>query len=521
MSFLLALLVLTASVSSLLTVANLWQVKEWRIDRLREHLRSEGVLFQLLGTTRPALVLLALPSLILRWIAPELWSFGILAALATLTVVKFALGKQPSPVWTAKALAIVSVSILCTIVIAVVHTNLVSARFLPLLIWLPLGQPFVIACAWCLFYPVDFLLKRRIMERARMLRERHAAIIVIGITGSVGKTTTKELLLHLLKDRGARATPAYVNSEIGIARWLIQELSAPVVPALLIVEMGAYQGGEIALLARVTRPLLGIITFIGTQHIALFKSQERLLAAKAELFDALPQEGAAILNGDSPFADALKSHARCRTVTVSTGGTADLEAMDIEETGTGIRFRAGSTVVSVPLHGTHNVTNVLLAMAAAETLGMRRNECARALLTFRPPEHTFAVRSIGSVTLLDDTHNASPTSFSAAIQWAKEHPSECKILFSSGLIELGEEEDRVHAKLGMEAAGVFHRVIFTHARHARSFEQGFGRPVEFLSKHALPIPVSCLFVCIGRIPEETIRRLLPVNAQPITRNQEQ
>jgi len=509
MFILFVLLALTASLSALLTVANLWQVKEWRIDRLREHLRSEGVLFQLLGTTRPAILLLALPSLVLRWISPELWTAGVLASLTALTIVKFALGKQPSPVWTAKALAIVSVSIVFSIAIAFALIDLLPSQRLPILILLPLSQPLVILFAWCLFYPLDFFLKRRIMRQAMRLRARNPDLIVIGITGSVGKTTTKELLLHLLKDRGARATPAYVNSEIGVSRWMIRELSATASPKILIVEMGAYQGGEIALLAKIAQPLLGIITFIGTQHIALFGSQERLLDAKAELFEALPKEGAAILNGDSPFAQALQSRAHCRTVTVSTGESADLEAFDIEETSTGLKFRAGNTVVSVPLHGTHNVSNILLAMAAAETIGMKRSECARSLLTFRPPEHTFSVRSVGSVTLLDDTHNASPASFSAAILWAKAHPSEQKVLFSSGLIELGEEEDRFHAKLGMEAAGVFHRVIFTHHRHARSFERGFGRPVEFLSKHTMPVPPGVLFVCIGRIPEQHIRSLLP------------
>lgn len=509
MSFLLAVLVLTASVSALFTVANLWQVKEWRFNRLREHLRSEGTLFQLLGVTRPLLILLFLPALIFRVISPELWTFGVLAALTVLTVVKLALGKQPSPVWTAKALAMVSVSAGMTLAATLVLIELLPAHRLPVVSILPLLQPVAIGIAWLLFLPLDHLLKRRIMERARALRSRHGSLIVIGVTGSVGKTTTKELLLHLLRDRGARATPAYVNTEIGVSRWMIAELSTPVPPKILIVEMGAYQGGEIALLAKIAQPQIGIITFIGTQHIALFGSQEKLLAAKAELFDALPEDGAAILNGDSPFAGALRDRARCRTVTVSTGGPADLEALDIEETGTGIRFRAGTTPVSVPLHGTHNVTNVLLAMAAAETAGLKRAECARALLTFRPPEHTFSVRTVGTVTLLDDTHNASSTSFSAAIQWAKEQPAEHKVLFSSGLIELGEEEDRVHAKLGQEAAGIFHRVIFTHARHARSFERGLGRPVEFFSKKTPPVPAGCLFVCIGRIPEQAIRRLLP------------
>ncbi|MDD5041557.1 MAG: Mur ligase family protein, partial [Candidatus Peribacteraceae bacterium] len=298
-------------------------------------------------------------------------------------------------------------------------------------------------------------------------------------------------------------------SEIGVARWMTKTLSKTASPKILIVEMGAYRSGEIRRLCDFARPLIGIITFIGSQHMALFGSQEALLAAKAELFDALPPEGACIVNGDSPFAEQLRKHARCRTVTVGTGGPSDLEAFDIEETSTGLRFRVGSTMITPPLHGTHNVTNILLAMAAAEVLGIKRPEIARRLLTFRPPEHTFSVRPTGTVTLLDDTHNASQASFKAGIGWAKGQPAEEKVLLTSGLIELGEEEDRVHAQLGVEAAGVFDRVIFAHARHARSFARGYGKPVEFLSKKTLSVKPGSLFLCVGRIPEETVRRLLP------------
>jgi len=113
------------------------------------------------------------------------------------------------------------------------------------------------------------------------------------------------------------------------------------------------------------------------------------------------------------------------------------------------------------------------------------------------------------VTVLDDTHNASVASFRAAIVWAKAQPEETKVLLTSGLIELGEAEDRVHAALGVEAADTFDRVIFTNRRHVRAFEQGFGKPVETLGKLTQPVTSPALLACIGRIPDETIRHLLP------------
>ncbi len=508
MSLLFILLTLLATLCPLLTFAALWQVKEWRFDRLREHFRSEGLFLQTFGFLKPLILLLSLPVLLHQWIPYDTWTIGVLSLLTILTVIRLALSRQPRPVWTAKALSLMSGAVFF-VLLAALLILLLPATSVPALTVVPLLAPIALLLSWSLFLPVDFLLKHRIMRRARASRDRHDHLIVIGITGSVGKTTTKELLLHLLRDQGAKATPAYVNSEIGVARWIIQTLSGASVPKILIVEMGAYRSGEIQRLCSIARPLVGIITFIGSQHMALFGSQEKLLAAKAELFDALPPEGAGIVNGDSPFAEQLRTHAHCRTVTVGTGGPSDLEAFDIEETTTGLRFRAGNTMITTPLHGTHNVTNILLAMAAAEVLGLKRPEIARRLLSFKPPEHTFSVRSIGTVTLLDDTHNASQASFKASIGWAKAQPAEEKVLLASGLIELGEEEDRVHAQLGVEAAGVFNRVLFAHARHARSFARGYGKPVEILSKKTQPVTQRSLFICVGRIPEEIIRSLLP------------
>jgi len=508
MSLLLVLLTLTASLSPLLTFSTLWQVKEWRTDRLKEHMRSEGWFLQTFGFLKPLILLLALPALLHRWVEHETWTMSVLSLLTILTVIRLALNRQPRPVWTMKAIALVS-GAMCFILLAALLILLLPVEHVPALVTIPLLTPLAVLLSWILFLPVDALLKRRIRYRARIARDRHGQLIVIGITGSVGKTTTKELLLHLLKDQGAMATPAYVNSEIGVARWITQALSGTSVPKILIVEMGAYRSGEIRRLCHIARPLIGIITFIGSQHMALFGSQEKLLSAKAELFDSLPPEGAGIVNGDSPFAEQLRTHAHCRTVTVGTGGPADMEAFDIEETSTGLRFRSGNTMITTPLHGTHNVTNILLAMAAAEVLGLKRPEIAHRLPSFRPPEHTFSVRVIGTTTLLDDTHNASQASFKASIGWAKSQPAEEKVLLTSGLIELGEEEDRVHAQLGVEAAGIFSRVIFSHPRHARSFARGYGKPVEILSKKTQPVSQRSLFVCVGRIPEQTVRRLLP------------
>ena len=531
---------LVATLSPLLTFAHLWQIKEWRVDRLLTHLQEEGWLRQVFGVVRPLVILVflclalffQLPSvtrgqgMLPTW--PE-WMLLALLALDLLFCLQLLLGRQPRTVWTMKATVLVTASLLLDTLIVVTATmddwHLVI--FSPLLVLL---QPFILALTYGLFWPVDHFLKLQIIRRATTLREQFPDLTVIGITGSVGKTTTKELLAHILAERHPIVTPAHMNADIGIARWLIRELEiancelritahknapneSPITnrkSQILIAEMGAYRSGEIALLCRILKPSIGIITFIGTQHLALFGSAQALCKAKAELFDALPLEGHAFLNADSVSCAHLRDHCHCPVTTVGTGGISDVKATDIEEVPTGISFKVDGTRFVIPLHGTHNVTNVLLAIACAMQLGVMLETIAQRLLTFAPPSRTFQVREDHGVRILDDTHNSSAASFKAAIAWARTQPENQKILLCSGLIELGEEQERTHAELGAFASGIFQRAIFLHLRSGEQFAKGFGNDVEILSKKNLPVPPGSLLVCVGRMGPEVIRRLLSV-----------
>ncbi|PIR48693.1 hypothetical protein COU80_03240 [Candidatus Peregrinibacteria bacterium CG10_big_fil_rev_8_21_14_0_10_55_24] len=500
---LLALIVVIASLSPLCTLAALWQVKEWRTDRLREHLRSEGILRQLFGVTRPALLALTGIPYIVGVLPEHLWPLTPLLLFIAANALQIVLKKQREPVWTQKAIALCMTSTLL-IAVAALET---SPRHLP---FLPLLVPAFLLIAWMLWQPADALLKRRVMRRARAVRSQRNDLRVIGITGSVGKSTTKELLAHILGKEKTLATPAHVNTEMGVSQWLSQMLPAHQNIDTLIVEMGAYRPGEIALLCSIVQPQFGILTFIGTQHIGLFGSQEVLSQAKGELLAALPPEGHAFLNGDCSLCASLKDKAPCPVVLVGTGGPVDIEAFEIEETPQGIRFRVGTTRYSVPLHGTHNVTNVLLAIAVARALEMKDEEIAAKLSSFSPMLHTFSVREERETTILDDTHNASPASFQAALGWARGQPAAHKILLTSGMIELGEAQDRIHEELGEQAASIVERVIFLNRTTSQAFARGYGNPVEiFRAGETARIPEKSLLLCVGRMKETVIESLIP------------
>ncbi len=499
-----------ATFSPLLTAARLWQLKEWRWDRLRAHFATEGVWIQLFGHLRPGILVAAIIWGTMTQVSDDRWTRALLTMLAIFSVAQVVMRRQPRPVWTKKATLLVLTSILLSLLLAVFFLRITLLGFsgMVLLPFLVLAEPLVLGISWILWRPVDAILKQRVKDRASALRRSFPSVTVIGITGSVGKTTTKELLAHILSSKDPLVTPAHVNSDMGVAAWLLKELPGSADDRILIVEMGAYAQGEIRELCRIAEPRIGIITHIGNQHIALFGSQERLTSAKAELVEALPHEGRAFLNGDSELCRGIRTRAACPVTIVGTGGPADIEAFDIEERPDGIAFTVRGAHIMAPIHGTHNVTNILLAIATAEHLGMMLTHITQALRTFRTPHQTFEMRTERGVTILDDTHNLSSASFEAAIEWARTQPFEKRYLLAGPLIELGEEQERILANMGTMASTVF-ADAYVHAGSAKNFARGFGRPVKILGSPATRIPQGSLLVCVGRMPASAITRLLP------------
>jgi UDP-N-acetylmuramoyl-tripeptide--D-alanyl-D-alanine ligase len=517
--YILFVLIVIAGLSPLLTFARLWQVKEWRIDRLREHLRHEGWFKQLFGVVKPSVTALGLIVLIIgiifdvkigRFLLSDISLFFTVGLLAWFTLFRFVIFKQAHPVWTLKSFAVSAFAFVLFCTISFVAANYMDIALIAIIaIALPLFAFVFVGISLGVFYPLDHLMKIRILVRARNVREKCENLTVVGITGSVGKTTTKELLSHILKDREMLVTPAHVNTEMGVANLIIKKLKNK--HQIFIVEMGAYRKGEIKLLCSLAKPQMGIITFIGRQHLGLFGNQEELCKAKGELFEALPAEGHAFLNTDSEHSAHLMERSSCPVHTISTGGHASYEAFDIQESSKGITFTLRDVHFEVPLQGTHQITNVLLAVTCAESLGVPIAESAKRLNDFHGMPQTFERKDGAQGQLvLDDTHNTSPASFRAAIEWAKLQKGSPKILVTEGLLELGKDEDLIHRELGLLSRDVFDEVVFLSKKCVRYFEQGFGSTVTRADKKKFKIALSegMLIVCEGRMPESVVQRLL-------------
>jgi UDP-N-acetylmuramyl pentapeptide synthase len=501
-------LALIGALSPLLTFAALFQQKEWRWDRLREHLRHEGLWLQIFGKIQPILLVLWIAA----WFGLPLYRsevFGVtLGVFALKTGAQVSFNRQRVPTRTSKAIAIVGLSTIFSVVIA---------YFLPLelLPILPPLEPLIVMIAWAVLLPVDRYLKNSIFRNAGIVRDRWHDATVIGIAGSVGKTTTKELLRHLLQDMNPLATPEHVNTEMGVAQWILNQTAPdspppPAPPPRPRVERGADRKGESARRGSFVKPTIGVMTALGSDHLALFGSEEAIVEANAELLSALPQNGRAFLYADN---EATRTTAESCPSPVTLCGIwdgASTKATNAKQTDDGISFTMESMTYEVALHGLHNVGNVAVAIAVAEYLGISKDRIRELLKTFQPLKHTFHVRKEQGVTMLDDTYNSSRLSVTAALEWAAKRKEKLKILLMSDLQEAGTDEDRFLEDLGKKASTTIDRTIFTTETGRKAFEKGFGKPVELLSSSTQKIAPKSLLLCIGRMSPASIKKLLPL-----------
>jgi UDP-N-acetylmuramoyl-tripeptide--D-alanyl-D-alanine ligase len=281
---------------------------------------------------------------------------------------------------------------------------------------------------------------------------------VIGITGSVGKSTTKEMITEVLSTRyRTLKSPGNLNNEIGLPLTLLRLTTGH---QRAVLEMGFYVPGEIAFLCDIAQPQIGVVTNIGTVHAERAGSQEAIARGKSELVQALPPapEGVAILNFDDPWVRQMEERTKARVFFYGLSPEANLWADNVTGLGLeGIRFRLhyrGETLhVKIPLIGRHSVHTALRAAAVGLAEGMNWQEILEGLNQGHTQLRLAAVRSQNGALLLDDTYNASPESMLAALNLLDELEGR-KVAVLGDMLELGSYERSGHEMVGLRAAQV-------------------------------------------------------------------
>jgi UDP-N-acetylmuramoyl-tripeptide--D-alanyl-D-alanine ligase len=287
-------------------------------------------------------------------------------------------------------------------------------------------------------------------------------IPVIGVTGSVGKTTVKEMLAAALSPLGpVLKTAASQNNETGVPKALLQLTSEH---KAAVIEMGMRGAGQIAALCRIARPTVGVITVISDNHLELLGSRDAIADAKGELLESLPTTGTAILNADDAYLERLRAKTQAHVVTYSSSSPTDTspgpasqstlsfrkERVPNPELGAeGMVFTVQGVSVEIASPSRHDIGNALAALTVAETIGVPLTEAALALRQYTPPPMRMEIIKTGwGGTILNDAYNASPASMRSALETLMDYGTGRKVAFLGDMKELGNISETAHQELG-------------------------------------------------------------------------
>jgi UDP-N-acetylmuramoyl-tripeptide--D-alanyl-D-alanine ligase len=327
--------------------------------------------------------------------------------------------------------------------------------------------------------PIDAL-----QELARWSLDRMDSPTVVGITGTVGKTTVKDAMEAILRCAGRRvsATAGNFNNEIGLP---LTVLAADERTEVLVLEMGATHKGDIAHLCRIAPPEVGVLTAVSPVHLDSFGSLEDLALAKGELALALPETGSLVSPLDVPEAAAGLGRFFARRITFGRGPEADLYATEVSELGSGLAFnlhvkdepKKCVVEVKTPVFGTHLVEPLLAALGGALALGLSPEECARGLARLRRTGLRGEVyRLRDDIVVYDDSYNASPAAVAAVLRYGAEgarRQNRRLVAVLGGMFELGAGAREYHREAGQLAGEVGVDLLVCVGDEARWYAEAF------------------------------------------------
>jgi UDP-N-acetylmuramoyl-tripeptide--D-alanyl-D-alanine ligase len=272
---------------------------------------------------------------------------------------------------------------------------------------------------------------------------------VVAVTGSTGKTGTKDFIASVLSRRfEVHATPGNLNNHIGLPLTILGMGGSE---EICVTEMGANHKKEIARLCEIARPDIGIITNIGPVHLEFLGTPRGVAAAKAELVEALPPAGTALIPADDEFAEFLKERTKARIVTYGFSEGADRRVTDVaRRDGVGYRFKIGELTLEVPRYGKHHVMNAAAAAVVGSILGVSPADIASGIAEARMGEGRGLVFDLGGIVFVDDSYNSNPASLRAAVEAFLEMPVGGKRWLVLGdMLELGVSSAELHREAGV------------------------------------------------------------------------
>ncbi len=325
---------------------------------------------------------------------------------------------------------------------------------------LALLSPFALLLSNLLVSPVEKAVTRWFYRDAQKRLRAHKDLIIIGVTGSYGKTSTKNYLYRVLSEKyNVLMTPGNFNTTLGVVRTIREHLEP--YHQIFIVEMGAKQRGDIKQICDLVHPTIGIVTAVGQMHLETFGSFENIQKTKFELIESLPADGYGVINAESQGIASYKGvpeHCRVESYGIDAH-RCSVRACDVEYSASGMEFdlitRSGKTHYQTHLLGDNNVLNLCAALMVGEYLGVSEEQRQRAVSKIQPVEHRLSMSRKGGIVVLDDAYNSNPEGAAMALSVLhsmKIPQGASRIVITPGFVEMGSAQADACCRLGALAA---------------------------------------------------------------------
>ena len=398
------------------------------------------------------------------------------------------------------------------------------------LLILILFSPFFATLLIFLFQIPVFFWQKLLLKKASQKIEKFKDLIVIGITGSFGKTSTKEFLAKILEKKyKVLKTKKHINAEVGIAQTILRDLNSS--HQIFIAEIGAYERGKITQVCKMLKPQIGILTGLNEQHLATFGSMENIIEGEGfELIKNLPQEGMAVMNWDNKYIKLKVKNQKFKVKNqkfYSIKEKKDIWAEEIRVEKEKIFFKAFTkkgdfAFFKVNLIGAHNVSNLLAAaLVACEKFEFSLSEISQICQKFDQKMGAMVLKKgRGGVNIIDSTYSANPDGVICALDYLKVWRDSKKIIVMPCLIELGRASKKVHQRIGRKIAKICDLAIVTTKDRFKEIKQGaiaqgmkkenilfIEKPKEIIEKIKKSSKEGDIILFEGRILPEIIKNI--------------
>lgn len=457
----------------------IWQLKEYRLDRIRDFFSTrQGQQYWL---RYPLLWRSLLVITVLFWPLNQIVTLKYTLFLVFIVDVGYSFyryyqRRSNRPKITAKAILIVAVSIGIEGVLIIVNHDW------PDLLFLLLIRFFILSGVVVMINYIANYVKGRYIHRSTKKMRAYSDLVVIGVTGSYGKTTVKEYVSHILSQKfHVSKTPRHVNTDIGVAQFILKTDFKDI--DIFVVEMGAYQIGEIEIICGMVKPKIGVLTAIIEQHLSLFGSIQNIQQAKYELLRSIPQDGYIVTNADNLYCVEKLRELSCKNVE-TFGLNPDKHPTyfidDVTSSSQGIicnvMYHGIKREFSSPVFGGHQALNIAPAIVVATYLGLANEQIKRGVATLPQVEAGIRLYQYGSCSIIDDSYNSNPQGFRAALDILGTFPSRQKrIVITRGMLELGIKSDELHEDIGEEISFYADELIIITPDFVEPFERGMNR----------------------------------------------